>query len=80
MQERFEAAESEPGVDFAICMEKLFFRPILEGNRANCIDIVDVDNNNICVAAVGCDGEVAGLISEEVAIDLVDGHENKMCL
>jgi hypothetical protein len=25
MQVRFEAAESEPGIDFAICMEKLFF-------------------------------------------------------
>jgi hypothetical protein len=27
----------------------------------------------------GCDGEAAGLIGEEVDIDLVDGHENKMC-
>jgi hypothetical protein len=29
---------------------------------------------------VGCDGEVVGLIGEEVAIDLVDGHEDKKCM
>ncbi len=28
---------------------------------------------------VGYDGEAAGLIGEEVTIDLVDGHENKKC-
>jgi hypothetical protein len=79
MQERFEAAESEPGVDFAICTEKLFFQAILDGNGANCIGIEDVEDNNICMAAVGYDGEAASLIGKEVAIDLVDGHENKMC-
>ena len=31
------------------------------------------------MAAVGCDGEAAGLIGEEYIIDFVDGHENKMC-
>ncbi len=30
--------------------------------------------------AVRCDGEVAGLIGEEVAIDCVDGHEDKICV
>jgi hypothetical protein len=32
------------------------------------------------VAAVGHDGEAASLIGEEVAIVLVDGHENEMCV
>ncbi len=31
------------------------------------------------MAAVGCDGEAASLIGEEVAINFIDGHENKMC-
>ncbi len=31
------------------------------------------------MAAVGCDGEAASLVGEEVAIDLVDDHEDKMC-
>jgi hypothetical protein len=79
MQERFEAVESEPGVDLAICTEKLFFKAILDGNRENCIG-VDVEDNNMCMAIVGCDGEAANLISEEVAIDFVYGHENKMCV
>jgi hypothetical protein len=45
----------------------------------NCVRVVDVEDNNIQVAMVGCDGEAAGLIGEEFAIDLVFGHENKMC-
>ncbi len=32
------------------------------------------------MATVGCDGKLAGLIGEEDAVDLVDGHENKMCV
>jgi hypothetical protein len=35
MQESFEAAESELGVDLAICTEKLSFQAILDRNRAN---------------------------------------------
>ncbi len=31
------------------------------------------------MVAVGCYGEAANLIGKEVAIDFVDGHENKMC-
>ncbi len=45
MQERFEAAESEPGIDLAICTEKLFFRTILDGDGANCIGVKDVEDN-----------------------------------
>jgi hypothetical protein len=30
------------------------------------------------VAMVGCDREAACLMSEEVAIDFIDGHENKV--
>ncbi len=78
MQERFEAAESEPGEDLAICMEKFLFQAILDGNGENHVSIVDVEDNTICVAAVGCDGEAASLIGEEVAIDLVSERENNL--
>jgi hypothetical protein len=30
------------------------------------------------VAAVGCDGEAAHLIGEKVAIDFIDGNDNKV--
>ncbi len=71
--------ECDPGVDLATCMKKLFFRAILDGNRLNCVGIEYVEDNKICMAAVGHDGEAAGLISEEVSIDFIDGHENEMC-
>jgi hypothetical protein len=51
---------------------------MLDGNRLNCFGVEDVEDNNIFVALVGCDREAASLISEEVAIDFVDVHENKV--
>jgi hypothetical protein len=79
MEKGFEATESEPGVDLAIGTEKFLFHKFFNWNVTNCVGVVDIENDNICVAAVGHDGEAAGLISEEVAIDLVDGYENKVC-
>jgi hypothetical protein len=32
------------------------------------------------MAVVGCDGKVACLIGEEVTIDFIGGHNNKMCV
>ncbi len=52
---------------------------IFDGNGANCIGVKDVEDNNTWVATVGRDGELASLIGREVAIDIVDGHENEMC-
>ncbi len=72
--------ECEPGVDLTMCTKMIFFRAILDGNRSNRIGVEYVEDNNICVATVGCDGEVASMISEEVSIDFIDGHENKMCV
>ncbi len=46
---------------------------ILDGNGTNRVGIVDVKDANMCMAVVGCDGEAASLIGEEVAIDFVDG-------
>jgi hypothetical protein len=43
------------------------------------VGIKDVEDNNICMAVVGCDGEAACLTSEEVAIYFIDGHENEVC-
>ncbi len=60
-------------------MKKLFFGAILDGNGAICIGIEYVEDNYICVAMVGHDGEAACRISDKIVIDFIDGHENKMC-
>ncbi len=39
--------------------EEFFLGEILVGNRSNRIGIEDVEDNNICVAMVGCDWEAA---------------------
>jgi hypothetical protein len=70
IEERFEAVDSEPGIDLPIGTEMFFFQVILDGNRANRIGIVDVEDYNICLARVGCDGEAAGLIGERLPLIL----------
>jgi hypothetical protein len=60
-------------------MQKLFFGAVFDGNGSNCIGVEYEEDNNICVAAVGHDREAACLIGEEVAINFIDGHENKIC-
>jgi hypothetical protein len=79
LEERFEAAKSEPGVDVATVTEKFFFGTIFDGNRINVIGVLDVNDNNVCMVVVGCDRKAASLVCEEIAIDFVDGHENEMC-
>jgi hypothetical protein len=76
MEERFEAAKGEPGAEFTVGMEKLFFGAILDGNRTNVVGVVVVEDDKISMAVVGYDGKLACLIGEEVAFDFVDGHEN----
>jgi hypothetical protein len=60
-------------------MKNFFLGAILDGNGLNCVGVKVVEDNNICMAAVGCDWEAACLIFEEVAIGFVDGHENELC-
>ncbi len=50
------------------CTKKLFFGAILDGKGANLVGVQYVEDNNICVAAVGCDGEAACLIGAEVPL------------
>jgi hypothetical protein len=78
VSERFETALCEPVVDLAICAKKFFFGVILDGDGLKCVGIEDVEDNNICVAAIGCDREAACLIGEEAAIDFADGYENEV--
>jgi hypothetical protein len=39
--------ESESGKVLTIGTEKFFFQTILDGNGANCVGVVDVEDNNI---------------------------------
>jgi hypothetical protein len=43
-------------------MKKFFFGAILDGNRSTYVGIKDVEDNNICVATIGCEREAACLI------------------
>jgi hypothetical protein len=59
----------EPLVDLMVCTKKFYFGPIL---------VEDVEYYNICMAVVQCNEEAASLISEEVSIGFIDGHEDKV--
>jgi hypothetical protein len=74
----FEAPAGQVLVGDLIGVEEFFLSAILDGNRRNKVGIVNVENDKVSVASVGCDGEAAGLVGEHHSSDVVDGHENKI--
>jgi hypothetical protein len=78
VQEGFEAPHRQPLVCFAVSAQEFFFRPALDGYRANVVCVVDVENNGVCVAPVGGDGEPACLIAGDDAINGMYVHEDEV--
>ena len=46
--------------------------------RANVVGVVDVENNNVCAALVGGDGEPACLIAGDDTVDGMYVHEDEV--
>jgi hypothetical protein len=59
--------------------EEFLFGAILDWDGGNEIGVVDIEDDKISVATVGCDGEAACLVSEEKPNDFVGMHDNKIC-
>ncbi len=56
--------------------QEFFLQPAFDGDRANVVGIVDVEDNDVCIASVGGDGEAACLVAGDDAIDGMDLHED----
>ena len=78
VQEGFEAPHQQPLVCFVVWAQEFLFRPALDGYRANVVGVVDVENNDVCVAPVGGDGELACLIAGDDTVDGMYVHENEV--
>jgi len=61
-----------------VCTQEFVLRPALDWYRANVVGIVDVENNNVCVAPVGGDGKSACLIAGDDTVDEMYCHENEV--
>ncbi len=59
-------------------MQELLFCPALSGDGFHKICIVDIEDDNVFVAAVGHDGESAQLIAEYTSSDFYNGHEDNV--
>jgi hypothetical protein len=59
-------------------MKEFFFGAVFDGNGRNEVGITDVEDDEVCVAAVGRDWEAAHLIGEYLPCDLVDDHEDEV--
>ena len=68
----------QPLVCFVVCAQEFFFLPALDGYRANVVGVVDVENDNVCVAPVGGDGEPACLIAGDDTINGMYVHEDEV--
>jgi len=66
-------------VCFLVCAQEFFFRLALDWYRANIVGVVDVEDNDVCVAPVGGDGEPACLIAGDDTVNGMYVHENKVC-
>ena len=58
------AADSKKLVDFVVSFDEFTSVPRLNGIRLDIVGIDGVEDHNIVVSAVGCDGEATGLIGE----------------
>ncbi len=74
----FEAPAGQIYVGDLIGAKEFFLGVILDGNGSNKVGIVNVENDEVSVASVGCDGEAAGLVGEHCSGDVMDGPENKI--
>ncbi len=76
---RFEYSTGQILVRDLVGSEEFFFGAVFDGSGCNEVGVIDVEDDNICVAVVGRDWEAACLIGEYLPCDLVDDHEDKVC-
>ncbi len=78
METWFEPSAGKIFVSDLIGAAEFCFGSILDGNRGDEVGIVDVEDNEVCVVAIGGDWESAGLIGENHAADVVDDHVDEV--
>ena len=78
VEARFEAPGGEIIVSDLVGAKEFFFRPILDGNGSDEVGIVDIEDDQVSVAAVGRDGETSSLIGEYPTGGVGECHEDEM--
>ncbi len=76
---QFESLTGPILVHDLVGLEEFFFGAVFDGNGHDEVDIIDVEDDKICMAMVGRDWEAARLIGEYLPYDLVDDHEDEVC-
>ncbi len=76
---QFESLTRQILVRDLVGLEEFFFGAVFDGNGHDEVGIIDVEDDKVCLAAVGRDWEAARLIGEYLPCDLVDDHEDEVC-
>ncbi len=76
---RFESLTRQILVHDLVGLKEFFFGAVFDGNGRNKVGIINVEDDKVCVAVVGCDWEAARLIGEYLPCDLMDDYEDKVC-
>ncbi len=74
----FETPGGEIIVSDLVGAKEFFLRPIFYGNGSNEVGIIDVEDDQIRVAAVRCDGEASSLIGEDPTGGVGECHVDKI--
>ena len=78
METWFEPSAGKIFVSDLVGAEEFFLRSIFDGNGSNEVGIVDIEDDQIRVAAVRCDGEASSLISEDPTGGVGECHIDKV--
>jgi hypothetical protein len=76
VEEGLIAPGRELGIHLCDGLEELFFGPIPNGHQPNGICIVQIKEDKVGVALVGCHREVPGIVARDLARDNVHCHED----
>ena len=78
VEARFEAPGGEIIVSDLVGAKEFFLGPIFDGNGSNEVGIVDIEDDQVRVAAVRRDGESSSLIGENPPGGVGECHEDEM--
>jgi hypothetical protein len=75
VEEGMVAAGGEPHVHL-VGLQEFFFGSVFDGDGCDVVGVAHIDECNVRVAGVGCDGEASWLIAEDAARHLANSHEH----
>ena len=70
------SSDAQIAIDIVVCCNELGSVLRLNGVGFDEVGIYNIEEHNVIVTSVGCDGKTTGLVGEQLPFGLSDSHEN----